>query len=662
MSGVQPAQPPPIPAEPFKMNNSHVTALLIEDNPDDALLMQSELAATGAVPLDLEWVERLSTGLKRLEQGGIDVVLLDLSLPDSSGAETLRRVLAQVSGVPIVVLTGLDDELLAFELVKEGAQDYLIKGQVDGNLLLRSVLYAIERHRLLAELREAKESAEARLRAVVVNTPVIMFALDRDGVFTLSEGKGLEALGSAPGEMVGKSIFDVYRDIPQILKNVRAALSGEARSLIAGVSGVTLEARYEPLRDQNGVVIGVVGVAHDITERKRLEEQFLQSQKMEAIGQLAGGIAHDFNNLLTAILGYCQLGMMKVPPEDGINGYLREIHRAAERASHLTRQLLAFSRRQIIEPRLINLNDLILNMDKMLRRLISENIELVALPALDLGLVRIDPGQVEQIVINLAVNARDAMPEGGTLTIETSSVVLDEEYARVNPEVIPGGYCMLAVTDSGIGMTEEIKAHVFEPFFTTKEVGKGSGLGLSTCYGIVAQNNGHITFDSEPTKGTTFRIYLPLLEGPATAMATSDRHDHLPEGTETVLLVEDEPSVRDVASHVLREQGYTVLEAGNGNEALNMVQAHSHGQIHLLLTDVVMPLMGGRELAGQIREIHPETAVLYTSGYTDDAIIRHGVLEADTEFIEKPFTPTDLARKVRELLDQRYRLPLTITG
>ena len=552
------------------MNDRHVKTLLIEDSADDALLLQRELADAKRAHFDTEWVERLSTALERLTRGGIDVVLLDLSLPDSSGADTLRRVHAQAPSVPIVILTGLDDEALGIQLLKEGAQDYLVKAHVDGDLLVRSMLYAIERHGLLSELQSAKESAEAHLRTVVNNTPIIIFALDRAGVFTLSEGQGLEALGHQPGEMVGKLIFEVYRETPQILENVRAALNGEPRSLTVDVAGVTLEARYEPLRDHNDEVVGVVGVAHDVTERTRLAEQLLQSQKMEAVGQLAGGIAHDFNNLLSAILGYCQLGVAKASSEAHVSRYLQEIGKAAEQATHLTRQLLAFSRRQVIEPEVVNINDLIVDMQKMFRRLIGEDIELVSLLSPNLGLVKVDPGQMEQLLMNLALNARDAMTEGGTLTIETADVDVDHDHAEQHPEVPAGEYVTLAVRDTGVGMTGEVRAHAFEPFFTTKEVGKGTGLGLSTCYGIVKQSGGHITVDSEEGLGTNLAIYLPKVGWSADALPSADHSGPPPAGHETVLLVEDEPSVRGVCSEALREQGYKVLEAANGVEGMRI--------------------------------------------------------------------------------------------
>ncbi len=413
----------------------------------------------------------------------------------------------------------------------------------------------------------------------------------------------------------------------------------------------TEEATISPIRGQNGDIVSFVEVKRDVTRELQLEEQYHQAQKMEAIGRLAGGVAHDFNNLLTGIMGHAGLALQELPPGDPVRNDIQEIHKNAERAANLTRQLLTFARRQVIAPRVLNLNELILNVDKMLRRLIGEDIELVTLPAPDLGQIKADPGQIEQVLLNLAVNARDAMPDGGKLTIEITEVILDEAYTRRHPEVSPGQYVMLAVSDTGMGMTEEVKAHIFEPFFTTKEVGKGTGLGLATCFGIVRQNNGHIWVYSEPGQGTTFKIYLPRVEETVDSSTKRGQSPSLPRGTEVILLVEDEEAVRDLAARALRRQGYTVLEAANGEEALRLAEEYS-GEIHLLLTDVVMPQMGGKALATRLGGIRSKTKILFTSGYTDKAIVHHSILDSDIAFIQKPFSPTTLVYKVREVLDK----------
>ena len=409
--------------------------------------------------------------------------------------------------------------------------------------------------------------------------------------------------------------------------------------------------RSVPITNSSGQVERIAGVAQDITDRKQLEAQFLQAQKLEGIGRLAGGIAHDFNNLLTAIGGYADLALDTLPADQPIRSDLEEVQKGVARATNLTRQLLAFARKQIIEPRVLNLNDLILEMDKLLRRIIGEDVDLITHPAPNLGWVKADPGQIEQVLVNLAVNARDAMPQGGKLTIETANVILDPRYAHTHVDATPGPYVLLAVSDTGIGMSPEVQAHAFEPFFSTKEPGKGSGLGLATCYGIVKQHGGNIWVYSEVGHGTTFKIYLPQVAERASAAPPPGEVHALPGGKETVLVVEDEAVVRTLAVRVLREQGYTVLEAVNGAEAIRVAQAYAPAVIHLLLTDVVMPHLSGTVVAAQITARYPTLKVLFISGYTDSAIVHHGRLEEGVAFLHKPFTPTVLTRKVREVLD-----------
>ena len=392
-------------------------------------------------------------------------------------------------------------------------------------------------------------------------------------------------------------------------------------------------------------------------EQLGAEEQLSQAQKMESVGQLAGGVAHDFNNLLTAIMGYSQLSLREAPPESPISSNLQEVGKAAERAANLTSQLLAFSRRQVIEPQVIDLNDLVINLDKMLRRLIAEDIELVTLPATGLEPIQADPGQMEQVLMNLTVNARDAMPAGGKLTIETANVTLDAEYVQQHGDASPGRHVMVSVSDTGMGISEEVRGHIFEPFFTTKEVGEGTGLGLATCFGIVQQSCGHIEVDSEPGQGTSFRVYLPVTEETYEAQTEIVDSSISPQGKETVLLAEDEPLVRSMVATVLRGRGYEVLEAVNGEEALRMVQQHGGEGIDLLLTDVVMPQMGGPELVEKLHATHPEIKILFTSGYTGDYLPEANTLTTGIAFLAKPYMPDALAVKVREVLDQRPAVP-----
>ena len=398
-------------------------------------------------------------------------------------------------------------------------------------------------------------------------------------------------------------------------------------------------------------------VENQLSERKKWEAELMQAQKMECVGRLAGGVAHDFNNLLTPIIGYAELTEMGMLQTDNLRPNLVEIRRAAERATHLTRQLLAFSSRHVIQAESVELNHLVQDVGKLLQRIIGEDIELEIHSDPGAGFVKAEPGQLEQVLINLAVNARDAMPQGGCLSIETSTVTLDATTAGLPETIVPGEYVLLAVSDTGIGMSEEVLAHIFEPFYTTKDVGKGTGLGLSTCYGIVKQSGGYLSVQSEPGRGTAFKVYLPRMEREIqNAQPPLPDLEPLPQGHETVLLVEDEPSVRSLASLTLRQQGYRVLEAAHGVEALEVAEELAPEKIDLLLTDVVMPYMGGKELAEQLLNLQPETRVLYTSGYTDEAVLSRGVDGRSTQFLQKPFSPPELVKKVRDVLDLRSRL------
>lgn len=404
------------------------------------------------------------------------------------------------------------------------------------------------------------------------------------------------------------------------------------------------ELSIAPVRDEAGRVTQFVGVQTDITQRRRLEEQYRQAQKMEAIGQLAGGVAHDFNNLLTVISGYSELLLQALANQEALRGLVDEIRKAAVRAASLTRQLLAFSRKQVLAPRRLDLNEVVRDTEKMLCRLIGEDVELVTNLQPRLPLIQADPGQLEQVLLNLAVNARDAMPQGGTLTIETRENIA-EPWEQRRSEIL------LLVRDTGQGMTEEIKRHIFEPFFTTKGVGKGTGLGLAVVHGIIEQSEGHIVVDSEPGRGTTFVIHLPCLEESTSPDRSAPTLQPIPGGAETVLLVEDDDRVRGLALQILQSCGYTVLEAGHGEVAIQLAAAY-RAPIHLLATDVIMPGLGGVAVATRVQELHPEAKVLYLSGYTDDAVMRHGVMVEQVEFLQKPFTPRILAQKVRDILSR----------
>ena len=515
------------------------------------------------------------------------------------------------------------------------------------------------------QYEDALRRSEERFKRLLQNSNDIIAILDETGIQISVHGPVEKVLGYRPEELSGMNAFEfVHPD--DVETNWKFYIDGVRQS------GATMRSEFR-FRHKNGtwidveivgtnllhdpIVQGMIINVRDITgrkkdeaERSKLEEQLQQAMKMEAVGRLAGGIAHDFNNLLTVIEGNVELMKMKIKPADPLLRSLDTIYKAAESAASLTRQLLAFSRRQIIEPKTLNLNDLIGNMMKMLPRLIGEDISLQAALDKDLGSVQVDPGQFEQVLVNLAVNARDAMPDGGQLVIETSNVDLDEEYCARHSHVQPGKFVLLAVSDTGCGMSTEVKQHLFEPFFTTKARGQGTGLGLATIFGTVKQAGGGIEVYSEPGHGTSFKIYLPRVEGPAGRLIQDKTDLEMPHGKETILIVEDEASVRELAVRILKRLGYKALSAPNGGEAFLLVEKHK-GPIDLLMTDVVMPGMNGRELAERLIRIQPTMRVLFTSGYTENIIVHHGIVEENLNFIGKPYTMQALAQKIREVLE-----------
>jgi PAS domain S-box-containing protein len=518
-------------------------------------------------------------------------------------------------------------------------------------------------------LHAARRASEQRFRDLVQGLDAIVWEAEaRNLRFTFVSQRAEGLLGFPPEHWLRESDFFALRihreDRERALDICRTAVAAgtdhefEYRSVTADGHVVWLRDIVHVLRDSEGRPRQLRGLTVDLTERKGAEmalraseDQLRQAQKMEAVGQLAGGIAHDFNNLLMVIQGDSELIRRKVPEGDPLRRNVDGIREAAQQAATLTRQLLAFSRKQVMAPKVIDLNRVVAGMQAMLQRLLTETVELVFVPTRDVGYVKADPGQLEQVIMNLVVNARDAMPEGGRLTMETSRQELDEIAVRGHGEATPGTYVVLAVSDTGHGMDEATRARLFEPFFTTKEPGKGTGLGLSTAYGIVRQSGGHIWVYSEPGQGSSFKICLPLVaDEPEREVARPEPAGDAARGAEVVLLVEDAPRVREVVREILEMSGYAVLEARDGAEALEISERHP-GRIHLMVTDVVMPQMSGRELAAQMASLRPDVRVLFMSGYTDSAIVRHGVLDPGTAFISKPFTPDALAAKVREVLD-----------
>ena len=620
--------------------------LIVDDDPQMLRTITDILRMNGYAP------SGATTGSGGLElaakmEHSPAIALVDLSLPDMDGIEVVARLHALSAMTQVVILTGNASVDSAVRALREQSYDYLIK-PVQPDHLLATLERAGERsYRRRAE--EGMRESEERMRQIFAHVSDALFIVDDSGIIldanpaaTTLTGKSLDDLRSTP-------LGDV---LPELDSPVDDMDDGHPRltSLPAGTTGTRVldiqSARFAP-----GVRVYTV---RDLTKQRQLEEELAQSRKMDAIGQLAGGVAHDFNNLLTVIMSYSSLLLGDIESTDPRRQDVQEISDAAERAAALTGQLLAFSRKQVMHTRPISINGVITGVEKMLRRLIGEDIELVTSLGDSLHLVNADPGQLEQVIINLAVNARDAMPNGGKLSIATSNAEVPPDSRRIGGSRSENGHVMLSVTDTGIGMTREIQQRVFEPFFTTKEQGKGTGLGLATVYGIVTQSGGEVHLHSQPNKGTTFRLFFPALATAAESVPAVAETSAAPRGDETVLIVEDDASLRALAARVLEASGYKVLLARNGVEALALCAGYQ-GKIDLVASDVVMPEMSGRPLVEKLAETRAETKVLFMSGYTDDDVMRRGVLDGRTTFLQKPFTATQFATKVRDVLDQPRR-------
>ena len=537
--------------------------------------------------------------------------------------------------------------------VHTSSQPLYQEGELKG---LIGVVTDISAHKR-AEEQRARE--HALLSTLIAHLPDHVYVKDREGRFLYANAVVARLMGAERAQdLLGKTDADFYppemaaefrADEEELTRSGRPLLNKDERRIDANGDEIFLVTTKVPLHDEQGNVVGLVGVGRDLTERLQLEEQLRQLQKMESIGRLAGGIAHDFNNLLTAISGNLQLALMDLKKDRSPADRLEQALKAIGSAAHLTQQLLAFSRKQIIEPKIIDLNDVLLGMRQMLSRLIGEGVQLVLLPGRRLGRIKADPGQIEQIIISLAVNARDAMPEGGNLTIETENAILDDEYCKRHRGAFAGEHVRLTVSDTGVGMSKEVVGQIFEPFFTTKSIGKGTGLGLAMVYGAVKQNGGSIEVYSEPGHGTTLRIYLPRASGRLHAVSTPFEVGDLPRGSETILVVEDESSIREFTEQILRRLGYSVISCAGVREAIDLASQHV-GPIHALLTDVVLPDGNARILAESLARKRPEMRVLFTSGYPENVIAHQGVLDSGVQFIGKPFTVAALANKLREVL------------
>jgi len=634
-----------------------IRILLAEDNPDDAALIQRELRHSG-VDVTIRRVHSAATFRAALDEVDPDIVLTDHSMPQFTAHDALKIAREVRPATPVIVVTGSLDEETAADYIKEGASDYVIKTHLVR--LPAALVGALERRRALVATEAAHKAllgSEAKFAKAFNANPSGMAITTMDGRVIDVNDAFLRTLGYAREEAIGRSTVELGL-WPSATERARAI---QAAQTLGRVQTIEIEGRTKESTKRtllySAELIELDGAPHvlvlttDITERRELEDHLRQAGKMEAVGQLAGGVAHDFNNILTAILGYADLLTADLPSDDRRREDVDEIRKAAQRAAALTRQLLAFSRKQVLEPRVLGLNALVDGMDKMLRPILGENVALRAVPAGDLHAVRADPNQLEQVILNLAINARDAMPAGGKLTIETANVELDAEYAARHASVVPGHYVMLAVSDTGSGMDAATQKRIFEPFFTTKEAGRGTGLGLSTVYGIVKQSGGSIWVYSELGTGTTFKIYLPAVDLPAEALGTAAEAARDLAGVETILLVEDDEQLLHLAHRALEARGYHVLAADRGAAALEIARRHQ-GAIHLLLTDLTIPDMDGRALAATLRqERGRELRLLYMSGYADQAIVHHGVLDADVAYLPKPFTTEAIARRVRDVLD-----------
>jgi PAS domain S-box-containing protein len=636
-----------------------VSLLLLEGDRSVSRSIQFLLRKGNAPTFRIDSSETLRGGLERLSARQFDAVLLDLNLSDSKGLATMEEVRSRFPGLPVVVLVSHAQEAAGQRALRAGASDYLLKEGLSPWLLRRALRYAVESARATEELRQN----EQRLRELFENSPDIFFTMDEEGNITSLNKSAELNIGCVGMDDKPMNIRNVVAPeyVEVCLEMLGRALKGEPApvcelAVLCRDGGRIIVEVSNVFSCQLGDKRGVQGIARDITERRNLENLLRQSQKLEAVGRLSGGLAHDFNNLLCAIGGHSELLAERLEPGHPAVSNLAQIRKAADSAAALIRQLLAFSRQQVFYPKVVNLNTIVKEVETLFGRLMGEHIEFVNDLDPTLGHVRVDPHQFEQVLVNLLLNGRDAMVEGGTLKVTTSEVNLEGDFQSRHGIVPPGRYVVLAVSDTGMGMDEETQNRLFEPFFTTKELGKGTGLGLATVYGIVKQSGGFIWVYSELGRGTTFKIYMPREEEALSPLPAKSTSRNSFRGNETVLVVEDAEPLRTLTREFLTGCGYTVLEAIDGREALELVRDCST-PIHLLVTDLVMPGISGRQLAEELTARDPHLAVLYMSGYSNDRVMPSGVLTAGAAFLEKPFSREALLRKVRQLLDA---VPVTV--
>lgn len=644
---------------------SALNILHLEDDPNDAALIQSTLTA-GGIAYTITWVQNREDFVAALHRGGIDLIISDYMLPGFNGIAALGIAHANWPDIPLIFVSGTLGEERAVDSLKSGATDYVLKDRLARLApAVRRAMREVDELAAKRSTEEALRKTEHRFQIVFSESPLGIVLGGKNGRPVLTNPAMQEILGYTNEELcqMHRSEFthpddrekdmDLYQEL---IQGRRDGYRTEKR-YIRKDGQVTWVRVSMSLANSTAEDPGfAIGMVEDITAQRDLEAKFIEAQKMEVVGQLASGVAHDFNNIMAVIMGYSDLMTQKLVPPAEFKNYLETIRSVAERAAGLTRQLLIFSRKQTVQLVVLDINEVVKDLDKMLRRLIDENIAMTIHPSKDIGRIKADSGYIGQVLMNLVVNARDAMPNGGKLTITTeNATVTNGTTAAGNPP--PGDYVMLSVSDNGTGMTDVVKARLFEAFFTTKPKGKGTGLGLATCQTIVQQSGGHISVHSELGRGTTFKVYFPRIDQPLVP-ATQPQNRPVAGGTETLLVVEDEPVLRHLARSVLEAQGYHVIVAPNGQEALHTVRDHKGPPIRLVISDVIMPMMGGVAMAEWLKTSHPDLRVLFTSGYTDDDLTEQDLLQRDVEFLPKPYTPTTLAAKVRDMLDAPQAQPV----